>query len=57
MADDEALRSEKIKRQVQLKLDAIAQLASEVKKKRNNIVKFHQRNASEEAARLTERMS
>jgi hypothetical protein len=57
MADDEALRSEKIKRQVQLKLDAIAQLTSEVKKKRNNIVKFHQRNASEEAARLTERMS
>jgi hypothetical protein len=57
MADEEALRSEKIKRQVQLKLDAIAQLASEIKKKRGNIVKFHQRNASDEAARLTERMS
>ena len=57
MADEEALRSEKIKRQVQLKLDAIAQLASEIKKKRGNIVKFHQRNASESAARLTERMS
>lgn len=41
MADEEVLRSEKIKRQVQLKLDAIAQLASEIKKKRGNIVKFH----------------
>jgi len=57
MAEEEAVRSEKIKRQVQLKIDAIGRLASEVKRKRSNIVKFHQRNASEEAARMTERMS
>lgn len=41
MAAEEQLRSEKIKRQVQLKLDSIAEFASSMRRKRNNVVKYH----------------
>lgn len=41
MAAEEELRNEKIKRQLQLKLDSIAEFASSMRRKRNNVIKFH----------------
>lgn len=57
MTAEEELRSEKIKRQLQLKLDSIAEFSLKMRRKRNKIIKFHERNASEEKTRFTERMS
>jgi hypothetical protein len=56
MAQDEKEREDKIKKQVQIKLDSIYEFSSKMKSKRKRVKSFLERNASEEALLLTERM-
>jgi hypothetical protein len=57
MAKEEEKRNEKIKKQVQLKLDSIQEFVKKIKRKRKDVIEFQKRNNSEETRRLSEQMS
>lgn len=57
MAKEEEKRNEKIKKQVQLKLDSIQEFVKKIKRKRKDVMEFQKRTNSEETRRLSEQMS
>ena len=57
MAKEEEKRNEKIKKQVQIKLDSIQEFVKKIKRKRKDVMEFQKRTNSEETRRLSEQMS